>query len=412
MDKTFVSSAPLLNLKARDMRFIFLIAGLILYALVGSPTPDKFSWPVIIIGFLFLFALGPEAFFKALSFENRASLWELSGKILMIYGISIPLIGAAFHGYDLIYVFRDIIAFFFLCLPLFVVNSIRQSKRKEQIFLWALLLIGLCFALRTLGPAYGFFPEPSELLYLANSPLVLLSAILLLGYAGRYSCQNRAPQNIFISLVLITLFLVTFTALLVDVQRGPVLAIILSVIIWLSLGLLFRPVQTIRISFVLMFIVVLSLPVLSNILDMIALKTTQVGLNMRLQEAQAVFEATNQPFTTMLFGLGWGAGFYSPAVGGLEVTFTHSLLSYIYLKAGFIGLVLTVLYLCSFLYMIADIFVRSPVKGMALFWPLTIPVFFYASHKSLDYGLVLSLIVIWFYAREGRKTEFNKDHAK
>jgi len=411
MDKSLCSPAPLLNLTARDMRFLFLSAGLILYALVGSPTPDKFSWPVIFIGFLFLFALGPGSLFKALSFKNRASLWEMSGKVLMIYGGSIPLIGAAFHGYDLIYVFRDIVAFFFLCLPLFIVNLIRQSERKEQIFLWALLAIGICFALRTLGPAYGFFPEPAELLYLANSPLVLFSAILFLGYAGIYSGQNIAPQNIFISLILMMFFLISFTALLVDVQRGPVLAIILSVVTWLSLGLLYRPAKTIRLSFILMLIVVLSLPVLSNILDMIALKTTQVGLNMRLQEAQAAFEATSQSLATMLFGLGWGAGFYSPAVGGLEVTFTHSLLSYIYLKTGFIGLVLTVLYLCSFLFMIAEIFVRSPVKGMALFWPFSIPILFYASHKSLDYGLLLTLIVIWFYALGCQKNNCVREHA-
>ena len=37
---------------------------------------------------------------------------------------------------------------------------------------------------------------------------------------------------------------------------------------------------------------------------------------------------------------------------------------------------------------------KGHALAAAMFWPLVIPVFLYASYKSLDYGLLLSLILM------------------
>ncbi len=56
-------------------------------------------------------------------------------------------------------------------------------------------------------------------------------------------------------------------------------------------------------------------------------KTELVGVNMRWQEAAAVFDRLGDNFWAILFGRGWGATVASPAVGGMTVNFTHSLLT-------------------------------------------------------------------------------------
>lgn len=103
---------------------------------------------------------------------------------------------------------------------------------------------------------------------------------------------------------------------------------------------------------------------------------------------------------TFLFGTGWGGIFSSPAVGGLDVNYTHSLLSTMLLKGGAVLFLLTGLSCLAALYQIVLIFQRDSARGLTLFWPFIIPVFFYASHKSLDFGLLLLLIGVWSVQRQ------------
>lgn len=91
--------------------------------------------------------------------------------------------------------------------------------------------------------------------------------------------------------------------------------------------------------------------------------------------------------------------FSSPAVGGLEVNYTHSLLTTMAMKGGAAMFALCLLVLAGAVYEIFLIFQSDKNGGFALFWPLLIPAFLYASHKSLDFGLILLLIGMW---RNGR----------
>ena len=115
---------------------------------------------------------------------------------------------------------------------------------------------------------------------------------------------------------------------------------------------------------------------------------------MRVQELQAVWEAISSSWFTVAFGQGWGSSFASPAVGGLQVTFTHSLLTYVLFKMGVIGLFLTLIYLFFVFEKLLRLYFIDPVKGNAMLWPLIIPILLYASHKSFDFGMLLTLILI------------------
>ena len=98
---------------------------------------------------------------------------------------------------------------------------------------------------------------------------------------------------------------------------------------------------------------------------------------------------------SLFVGQGWGSVFVSPAVGGLSVNYTHSLLTTMALKGGLILFFLAFVTMLAALYQIFLIFQRDRVRGLALFWSLVIPVFLYASHKSLDFGLLLLMIGVW-----------------
>ena len=114
---------------------------------------------------------------------------------------------------------------------------------------------------------------------------------------------------------------------------------------------------------------------------------------MRLEEAQAVWLSVADSPLTLLFGQGWGATLESPAVGGIRVNYTHSILSGMLLKTGLAGLFLTVAYLAAIAVRLGRLAGSRPLLAGALAGPLLINIFFYASYKSLDFGLILLLIV-------------------
>src|SRR5262249_28155118 len=126
-----------------------------------------------------------------------------------------------------------------------------------------------------------------------------------------------------------------------------------------------------------------------------AQKTSQVGLNMRWQEAQAVFALLDNSAWSMLFGRGWGATLVSPAVGDVPINYTHSLITTYMLKAGLSGLGLALSWLYRLGQGLVRLFPARPILAVALAGPLLIDIFLYASFKSLDFGLILFLIPLW-----------------
>lgn len=188
-------------------------------------------------------------------------------------------------------------------------------------------------------------------------------------------------------------FFIMVAAMLVDVQRAPIAALFISLCLFFLITFIGKPRCVIFPTLIVVICMVMFLPVIESSMHAIIHKTSLVGFNMRFQELFAVWGAVNQNPFTLLFGLGWAAEYESPAVGGLNVTFTHSLLSYMLLKTGIVGLVLTALYLVVFLRKNITIFCHDRVVGIAILWAFIIPIFLYASYKSLDYGLLLTLLM-------------------
>ncbi len=373
--------------------FLFLAIGV--YALFGSPTPDNPGFVEAVVGGLLILSIGAVGISGSVDLRRGRNGFLKSLQILFLAGLILPTIAGVYFGNDHMLILRDLLAFAFLGLPLFLADRFKDYPQAATILCRLLIGAGIVFSLRTLIPAFNVWIPQGELLYLSNSPLALFAGVY---FAASLWCalESISRAQIFHVLVCLAGLGILVAAMLLDVQRATVSAIFLT---WLVLALVTLVKTPRRVFLPLMLTGALAVaiyPLVADALQAMATKTAEVGLNMRLQEAQAVFDMlmTSNP-AALLIGLGWGSVFASPAVGGLDVNYTHSLLTTMALKGGIVLLLLTIILVVSALYQIMLIFQQDRVRGLSLFWPLVIPVFLYASHKSLDFGLLLLMIGVW-----------------
>lgn len=386
-----------------DFRFFCLLAAILTYALWGEPTPDRLGWPEGLVG-LFLFlavgSAGPGVFLaRYRTGKNR--LFYSGGQILLLYGLSVPLIVALASYNDMALVLRDVVPFFFIMLPLFLLPSLTMKPRFAVMVRFAVLISGLVFALRALGAQQGFsslttfLPAFTEHSYLANAPTVLFAALLLAGAGGHRLYRSVALRSVLMALLLILPAALIFLLMFLTMQRAGLTLAGGGLLFLLGMAFVKTPRRALAPFMLFLLLVILFWPYLESIISFIIEKTATVGFNKRGEEALAVISAVSGDFGTALFGKGWGATIDSPAVGGMNVNYTHSLFTTYLLKSGLAGCLLMAVYLWSFVPMLCRILYRDPVMAVALAAPFVIDCFLYASFKSLDFGLLLLLIALW-----------------
>ena len=358
--------------------FCFCLA-FILYGVLGSPTPDHPGVIEALIGVLLIICAGLPYFFQTLPRQSAGTV------LLLFYGLSVMIMLGAAAGHPIMDMARDIFPFLFLFLPaLFAPFFIP----RPQILKILIIFVGLAFSVRSLLPVYEFYPAPEELLYLANSPLVLLTALLLLSEGVERVARH--PLSL-IGLGMLSLSVIPLAAMMIDVLRAPMSATLMTMICVYAVIFVQSSRDFVKLSVLSVPVFVLLLPAFDSIGQEILAKTARVGLNMRAQELMAVMDVVTRDIWSALFGLGWGASFHAPSVGGLNVSYTHSFLSYFLLKGGLVGVLIAAAFLWRYVRMLVFARERGAVR-LAAFWALFIPVFLYASYKSLDFGIVLLFI--------------------
>lgn len=386
-----------------SIRFYFLTAGLFVYALCGTPTPDAFGLPEALVGICLAAAAGGWQTARWLRPDlSGLEPWERSAQFLLLFGLTVPVITGVAAGNGAGAMLRDILAFLFLLLPLFMNRACAGAPAHKNVLAFLAVFIGVAFAVRVLAPAllqrqgYGLhLPPPDDPFYLANAPTVLFAALLLAGMAIQQVYGGLSIRRVFLGFSLLILALVPMIVMMLITQRASIGAIILSVSFWLFLVFMHRPGR----AFVPVLLVAFALWAgwdgVSFVAQEASRKTAMVGLNMRWAEAMAVADQLTGSFWSVLFGKGWGATVASPAVGGVIVNFTHSLITTYWLKTGLLGLSLVSLYFCHMGIVLLRLLRAQPVLAVALAGPLLIDIFLYASFKSLDFGLVLLLLALW-----------------
>ena len=378
-----------------DLRLFAFIAAVVLYGLFGSPTPDDPGIVEALIGGLLLVAAGLGGFYYVLKPQESGMCWQNAARMVLVYGLCAGCVGAFVQGQDMERIFRDVIPFFFMLLPLFLWPFIEGQGQRAW---WVLVTIGTAGVLFALRAAADYLPlslpfERDALYYLGNAPTVLLAACLCFGVALDRLMTGVHLRNIAVAGVLIVVGVLCVLPLVAGVQRASLGY--LAFYICLVCGLAFLKTPKRALFFFVIFVIAgwVFFDVFFEVFNAIRYKTDLVGItNMRAAEWAAVWgEITVSPFS-FLFGQGWGATFSSPAVADIRVGYTHSLLSSMMLKTGILGVIFTSFYLfllarCGF-----QLFGVKPLIAAAIAGPVIIDVFLYAAYKSLDFGLVLALI--------------------
>lgn len=357
--------------------FAFLILSILLYAFWGSPTPDALGLPEIIIATCLGIAVFPALKSLIVTCDKRA--------IYCASALVLPLCIGVLNSHNPVIVARDCIACIFILLPVLCAPLINSKKRKT-LFLFVICTLGIVFSIRGIMVSIGL--SHNILTYFANAPTVIFTCIYCIGLAFQKLKSSRYSATVLLFLCA----LLPFIAIQFTLQRASLgLIIISSFIFWLALA---------KTNYIKAFLIAIGVAATAFIFaqdidffaQAYAYKTHVHGANMRLAEWQAVFDTLGHSPFAILFGHGWGATVSSPAVADITVSYTHGFLSYMLLKTGFTGLGATLIYLS--LFCIRIIRMESLHLKLALGAALAIPVLLYASYKSFDFGLILTLILV------------------
>lgn len=386
------------------VRAYAFMAGLLVYALFSAPTPDRIGIAEILVLAGLLVGIGVSGVMQTagLSVEEPAPRWHFPARLLLLFGLSVPLVTGLAQGHLFSLVLRDIIPFLFLLLPLFLSPSFINRVPLAKLFPYMLCLMGLIFVVRVMASfainvgaghfPLGFMPDPGNLV---NAPTVLFAALFLSGTGGLWLIESRTVPEALRAGGCFLLALALLAGMAGIGQRAHIGAWALTVALWTGMLAVKRPLSLWRIGLVLAVVSIALWPFATEILTGLAQKTSMVGLNNRAEEALAVWESFRDRPLALLFGQGWGASITSPAVGPYPVNYTHSLLTTYLLKTGLCGLVLVLAYLGMFAGGIWRILWAYPVAGLAVAAPFLIDITLYASFKTLDFGLLLVLIALW-----------------
>lgn len=370
---------------------LVLIVGIIIYGLFSSPTPDvpgiweALSVLCLVLPFLFT------TFSKA---QSDVGLFEKLALIMALYFLIFPGFIAALQGNPFYGLSRDVISIVFLFLPIILLRA-NLTQNQSQIFILFTLFIGLSFSTREV-----FSTADTGLLYLANSPEVLFTAVLTMGFGIQQLSKDVSTNSILVSLALLSVSLLCLFAMSINLQRAPIAYLVFAacfmVFAWLkhsSLPLvsLFAAASLLYVSGLLDF---------ARFMEEILEKQRLAGVNMRLEEASEVIAYLADDPLALLFGKGWGASFPSPAVAGIWVNYTHNFFTALWLKTGLIGVLLAFIYMCFYVKMLWQIWQKHIILGCALAGPFFIGLILYANYKSLGFGLILSIIALRYHEQK------------
>lgn len=390
--------------KGGSLRFTALLGAVLLYAVFGSPTPDQPGTVELLVGSLLIFAVGAAGAWQIFSAPlSGMPMWYQCGRILLLFGLVAPVLVGVASGHDAASIMRDVLPFLFFMLPVFFFGHLSGwgSGKKTDALIWVIVLAGVVFAARAVGDVLVVMflsPSSAELYYFANAPTVLFAALFLIAWTGNAVMRLEYPANWLKAIAGVALVTLPVLAMTLATQRASLGAIAIFVSLLLVTGFMRYPARVVLPIAAVALLGVVAYPFLQDTMALLFQKTLNVGVNMRLQEIQAVWDMISQNISTLCFGLGWGAEFQSPAVGNLSVGYTHNLISYMLLKTGLLGTALCTIYLLG----MADALIRlmsyRPALALALAAPFLIDIFLYASFKSFDFGLILMLVpacLIW-----------------
>lgn len=388
------------NTHPASKEMVFLCFGVVFYSL-STPFPISVGLVEALIGVLFVLA-----FWKGVIYVLvlRYKMFSLIFYCLLM----LPLVISMIRSGDAVDILRDIIPLFYIFIPLFFFSMSRVNcKFVIDNFCMILALAGVVYALRELlswyslgGLGVGAFAKTET--YMIQAPMVLFSGCYFLCLSTYFfSVRRFLTASICLSLGLIPVLGFYYAVL-----RAPMFLLFFAPISYFFI--LYR-------SSLALVLIILSFAVFWVGFDFLYYfeafinKHETYGDNNKLAE---LYEILNQIVLqgdglSTIFGKGWGGTWISPAVGS-EVSYAHSLLSYAILKGGLLGLFFFLFFLIWGSHKLIFIFlsVRSDKLLLLVFVSvmpaLFVNVFLESGYKTLDFGLILAVLVAIYSSIEKR----------
>ncbi|MBV6631902.1 MAG: hypothetical protein KI792_02585 [Alphaproteobacteria bacterium] len=391
-----------------DLAWLCLTSLILIHAGLSQPAPAGFGMIEIAIGLLLMLFCGwrqPLAVMTVGTLTKASfSLNErLLGAVFLIM-VWLGTLRATAAGASIDDALRDFIplAFLFLCLlvaprlrtnlPILliaVICCVGGALFAWRFFIWTELPIEL----------WGQVSHPTGLNYLANSPLVPFAACFgPVWLVFRPSTVLRRPV---LAMALLAIALLAWAAMATTTQRAPLgISLVILMTAITVFGVRTARGQVSRSDVLIALAVGIPLLTLAAYLTgtigpAFIEKTRLVGGNARLLEWSAVWQAISANPMDLIWGLGWGAHYASPAVGNYQVGYAHGLAPYLLLKLGLIGLAALALWLVvvvRWLVQCCRISALSAAIALASLPALIPALLFYTSYKHLGLGVLLLLI--------------------
>lgn len=375
-------------------------AALLLQGAAGRPAPPLFR-PEIegVVALLLILAAGWRRPLSVV-LGGAGQRWEAVGAGCLALLLWPPLARAAWAGWPIGDMIRDVVPLLFFFLPLALVPALRPAGRTGVRCLAAVLMLeGLFFVLRWWRHAdWGFGAVGARVMadgggYLLNAPSVLFAAVAW-PLVGLHCLERPSFWRLLGGLAALVAGTVCVAALLGAAHRLAFGLIVVAALV----ALWTRRRRLVWLWPVLALATAVAVGLegerLAGALERIVEKTRLAGGNARLEEATAALSAAGESLFGALFGAGWGARLENPAVGGWRVAYTHTFATYLLFKAGVVGLAAGVIWLTTLFPAAVRLWRRDAAWAMAVAAPLFVAFTAHTSYKYLDTGVFLSLFIL------------------
>lgn len=338
--------------------------------------------------------------------------------------LCIPIIVAALYASSNVTSWglaRDVLPYMFFVIPVFFIGMGRyEAEQLVRVIPAFMIFVGVVYSLRfgvyiqeNFGSALSFLVGQNDMfasdlvgrseslsddaLCLPFDSSVFFSAWFL-SLIGLDKVVSRGIKNKFQGVVLLALALVPIGALVLISSRAALALLILMIIAFGAKRASAKSLATVGI--IVVGVLFLVWPVITVVLDLLVAKQVAVGSNNKFQEVEEIYAALSTAGAGYIItGLGWGAEYYDSAVGRGS-SFSHSLISYFFLKAGILGVTLLGVYMWWIVRMLRKVnafdFGSYGISAYATAGVLFVSLFLQPLYKTPTYGVLLLYILAMY----------------
>lgn len=249
------------------------------------------------------------------------------------------------------------------------------------------------------APTSTFFPlddfkalallayEPAVLFTASYAPLALLESLL--------SVRRRAFALIWLLPALLCNYTLALFAL-----RAPMILVVTTCLIFAVRNIRWQRTRIVYLLAGGAIVTVSGVILFADLIRLTLVKQHAVGANGKITELLAVLEQAQSSLSAFLLGTGWGGVLSNPIYQSEATRFTHSLLSFLLLKCGLIGLIGLLgwyAYLCSHACSRATAGITAVLNSkiyLAGGSTLLVGLLLQPTYKMLGFSMVLALLLV------------------